>query len=306
LKRLCIKQETTTIMTWLLRGLALALAIGAVVAAVVGYRLSTQPMSAKPAPPAETVVQAARALRAGDPIGQADLAVTTVPTRPTGSFANPGLVVGQTPAVDVPAGEILNRSHFQTSGRLSRSVRAGERAVAVKVDEVAGLAGFAEPGDRVDVLFHVRGSKETANSTSAQVVLANVRLLAYGEMVQQAPSGSESPLPRTAEKPASRASSHSSAVLAVPEAAAARLMLAANSGNLRLSLRPAADSAGADASADQNHLVRLAELAQAKRPAPRPAPARTTARTVAAAAPAAATIVVHEGDAVRAVSVPSR
>lgn len=285
-------------MTWLLRGLALALAIGAVVAAFVGYRLSTQPMSAKPAPPDETVVQAARPLRAGDAIGTADVTLKAVPASPSGSFANPGLVVGQAPAVDVAAGEILNRAHFQSSGRMSRNLRPGERAVAVKVDEVSGLAGFAEPGDRVDVLLHVRGSQETAHSSSAQVVLANVRLLAYGEMVQQGPSGGEGTLARAAAKPSGRPSTHSSAVLAVPEADAARLMLAAGSGSLRLSLRPADN--GAATRADQNHLVRLAELAQAKRPLPR------TPRAKAPAAPAAGTVLVHEGDAVRAVGVPSR
>jgi len=302
-----MKQESTGIMTWLLRGLALALAIGAVVAAFVGYRLSTQPTSAKPAVPAETVVQAARSLRAGDSIGQADVAVKAVAASPPGSFAKPSLVVGQSPAVDIPAGEILNRSHFQTSGRLSRSVRAGERAVAVKVDEVTGLAGFAEPGDRVDVLCHVRGSQETGHASSAQVVLTNVRLLAYGEMVQQGPSGGDGTLGRATERPSSRPGTHSSAVLAVPEADAARLMLAASSGSLRLSLRPAlADGAGVPVEADQNRLMRLAELVQAKRPPARTAGTSRTARTKVTAAPAAATVLVHEGDAVRAVAVPSR
>lgn len=289
-------------MTWLLRGLALALSIGAVVAAFIGYRLSTQPLPAESAPPVEKVVQAARLLPAGEPIGHADVTLKPVPDSPTGSFANPALVVGQSPAVDVAPGEILNSNHFQTSGNLSRSVRAGERAIAVKVDEVAGLAGFAAPGDRVDVLFHLRGSQETSHSSSAQVILANVRLLAYGEQVQQGPSGSGGVLTRNTEKTASRPQTHSSAVLAVPEAYATRLMLAANSGSLRLSLRPAAEAASSPAQVDQNHLVRLTELARAKRPAPRASQPRP--RSIPA--PAGSTILVHEGDAVRAVGVPSR
>lgn len=281
-------------MTWLLRGLAILLVIGAVVAAVVGYRLSTRPMPAQSAPLAEPAVQAVKPLRAGEPIGPADVAVKTVSARPAGSIVAPAQVIGQVPAVNIAAGEILNRSHFRAGTHLLRSVHAGERAMAIKVDEVAGLGGFAQPGDRVDVLLYLRGTQETGNASSAQVVLSDVRLLAYGESIQQAPGEGEGAVARGAEKLLSRSRTHSSAVLAVPDAAAPRLMLAASSGSLRLSLRPAADGVAA---ADQSHLVRLAELAQT---------ARSTAEKPAVRGAGAPTVVMHEGDAIRVVGIPSR
>jgi pilus assembly protein CpaB len=283
-------------MTWLLRGLALVLAIGALVAAFVGYRLSTQPPPGPPVAPTEMAVHAARPLPAGQVIGAADLTLKPVASRPAGSFVSPGQVIGQAPTAEVPVGEMLLRAHFQASGPLLRSVHAGERAVAIKVDEVAGLAGFAQPGDRVDVLLHLRGTQETSNVSSAQVVLSDVRLLAYGESVQAPPGEGDNAVARGAEKLAGRPRSHSSAVLAVPEAATARLMLAASSGSLRLALRPPA-AAAAGSPAEPARLVRLAELAQAERPAAKPQSGRP------AAAPS---VLIHEGVAVRAVGVPSR
>lgn len=287
-------------MTWLLRGLAFLLAIGALVAAFVGYRLSTTAVPAPSAPPAEAAVQAVKPLRAGQSITATDVVLQPVAGKPAGSFAAPAQVIGQAPVVDIAPGETLNRSHFQSSGPLLRSVHAGERAVAIKVDEVAGLAGFAQPGDRVDVLLHLRGTQETANTSSAQVVLADVRLLAYGESVQPAPGEGDGTVARGAEKLSGRPRTHSSAILAVPEAAAPRLMLAASSGNLRLSLRPpATGKPDADQSAKASHFVRLAELAQAQ--PPRPTVGKTPARPSGAPA-----IVIHEGTAVRTVGAPSR
>jgi pilus assembly protein CpaB len=279
-------------MTWLLRGLALVLAIGAVVAAFIGYRLSTQPAPAQPAArPAETAVHAAKPLRAGEVIAAADVAAKPVAARPSGSFAAPAEVIGQAPAVDIAPGEVLQRSHFQANATLTRALRPDERAVAIKVDEVAGLGGFALPGNHVDVLLYLRGSQETGNATTAQVVLTDVRVLAYGEAVQQAPA-EDNAVARGAEKLAGRPRTHTSAILAVPAAAASRLMLAANSGTLRLSLRPATVPAQA---ADPSNLIRLGELTHATRP--------DVAKPVTkAAAPA---IVIHEGTAVRAVGVPT-
>ncbi|MBS1188250.1 MAG: putative Flp pilus assembly CpaB [Rhodocyclaceae bacterium] len=293
-------------MTWLLRGLAIVFALGAIIAGLIGYRLSTQPPPA-PAPAAPTVsaIHSLKPLAAGQPIRAEDVALQPVASKPADSFGAPTQVVGRKPLTDIPAGQILTQAHFpSTSGHLQPGLRSGERAVAIKVDEVVGLGGFAQPGDRVDVLLFLRGSQETGNASSAQVVLSGVRLLAFGEAVQIPEGGdSEGVASRTAEKVSGRPRTVGSAVLAVPESAAARLMLAANSGALRLSLRPA--EANATAPAEAAHLIRLGELAQAA-PAPRPGQVQAPAP---AARPAPAprqtdTILIHEGDAVRTIGAP--
>ncbi|HZX30004.1 MAG TPA: Flp pilus assembly protein CpaB, partial [Rhodocyclaceae bacterium] len=248
-------------MTWLLRGLALVFALGAIVAGLIGYRLSSEPPPPPPqAPPTVTAVRTLKPLTAGEPIRAEDITLASIAARPAGSFESAEMVVGQKPAANVAAGEILTKSHLrQSTGQFQELLRSGERAIAIKVDEVVGLGGFAQPGDRVDILLYLRGAQETANASSAQVVLSDVRLLAFGD-TSQAPAGQiEEAAGRLADKTSGRSRSAASAVLAVPEAAASRLMLAANSGNLRLSLRPAGEStAKAD---DSPYLIHLATLA---------------------------------------------
>lgn len=290
-------------MTWLLRGLAFLLLLAAIAAAVVGYRLSTQPPPQPPAPPTENAIQSVRPLRAGVPVVAEDVAIRPIQSKPAGAFSVPVQVVGQIPITDIPSGLTLTRGHFPVEGQLLRSLRAGERAVAIKVDEVTGLGGFARPGDRVDVLLFLRAGQETGNTTLAEVVLTNARLLAYGEVLQQSPgdfeegtTGVAASASRRSEKQPERPRNHSSAVLAVPEAAASRLMLAANSGILRLALRPA-ESAGVVGS--DPYLVRLADLGPAARPV-----APKADRPVSV--PQLPSIVIHEGDAIRNVGVPSR
>lgn len=284
-------------MTWILRGLAILLAIGAIVVAFIGYRLSTQPPPARPVIPVESVVQSLKPLRAGEPIRPEDVALRPVPTKPAGSFGALTQVVGKAPIADIAAGETLTGALFPAEGSLLRGLYAGERAVAIKVDEVVGLGGFAQPGDRVDILLYLRGTQETGNASSAQVVLSNVRLLAYGESVQP-PAEGENMAARTsgaAEKLTGRSRTTTSAVLAIPEAAAPRFMLAANSGVLRLALRPAERTTPAP---DQNaNLIHLSELAQAARPAAGKQPTQGAG---------AAAILIHEGETIRAAGIPIR
>lgn len=290
-------------MTWLLRGLASILAIGAIAAAVIGYRLSNQPaVTPPPAPPVELVVQAVKPLRGGEPIGPEDIALRPVMTKPAGAMTALAQVVGQVPIIDVAIDQTLTHAHFPAEGNLQQGLRAGERAVAIKVDEVVGLGGFAQPGDQVDVLLFLRGSQETANASSAQVVLSAVRVLAFGESVQPAAAESDSTAGRAADKITRRNNrTPTSAVLAVPEDSASRLMLAANSGALRLALRPVGAKAATPA---DPHLVHLAELAQTSTsPSSRSAPPAT--RKPAAPARPRTVIPIHEGATVRQAELPT-
>lgn len=316
----------------LLRGLALFLILGAILAAFVGYRLSSKDESEpKPPPiaeqtPQETlVVRTARPIAAGHAIVADDVELAPVALSPAGSFILTQQVIGQVPAMDVAPGEILTHYHFKFDNPLLRSLYAGERAMAIKVDEVAGLVGFVKPGDRVDVLLYLRAAQETDQVSSAQVVLRNARLLAYGEDAGKlegaedaAGDGAKDGIEKAGEKVVApkrpQPRRHSSAVLAFPEKQVSRLMLAASSGSLRLVLRPLLDEdeapegeAGAvqkvvdakKAEADETQFEPLSDLAQVKKgkktaagktqPVPRPVPS----------------VIIQEGDNVRRVNAPS-
>jgi pilus assembly protein CpaB len=106
--------------------------------------------------------------------------------------------------------------------------------MAIAVDEVIGGGGFVLPGDYVDVMLFVQDQQGTERNISAQVVLPGVRVLTYGEQIAVSADGQArnagDPKDKTPRPPRT-------AVLAVPAEAAARLMLAAQAGSLRLAVR---------------------------------------------------------------------
>lgn len=252
----------------MLRFLAGLLAIGSVVVGYIGYQLSqkgateqagTSVTASPESANAHPVVVAKKAIATGHVITQDDLAWVPFPVRPEQSYSSPTELIGKAPTSPIAAGETVLERHFLPGSLLSRSVRSGERAIAVKVDEVIGSGGLVQPGDYVDVLLYLRASGKELPKTSAQVVLRHVRVLAYGDAVigaAGAPTGDED----------ARAPKERSAVLAVPLEAAPALMLAASAGSLRLAVYGAEEGLAVAAGAQQvlagSRPVTLSELAQ--------------------------------------------
>ena len=101
-----------------------------------------------------------------------------------------------------------------------------KRAMAVKVNEVVGLPGFVQPGDRVDVMatFENPNSSKTKNEQITKVVLENTLVLATDTQMQRA-KGDEAPTPVKV------------ITLEVSIDEAEKLAMAENGGKLRLALR---------------------------------------------------------------------
>ncbi|WP_341326132.1 Flp pilus assembly protein CpaB [Methylotuvimicrobium sp. KM2] len=243
-----------------LRVLAILLALGAVGIGYLGYKTSQTPTKQEPIvveqarPKGEAVVFAARDIRGGQVIVEEDLTSAVVPTRPVHSFASAAELTGRKTRVDIAAGEMLLGSHFPAYSQLALALRPGDRALAVKVDEVIGAGGFIEPGDHVDVLLYLRSDREVGNDSSAQVVLSNVRVLAFGNMLSKPEQSRDrddvpsDPMEKTqvGGKPASTrqkkdveptGKKSKTAVLAIGESDTSKLMLAESSGRIRLALR---------------------------------------------------------------------
>src|SRR4029077_20502484 len=68
---------------------------------------------------------------------------------------------------------------------LSALIPPDMRAIAVRVDDVVGVAGFIHPDDRVDVLVTMRANRPGAETTS-KVFMQNVKVLAVGQEVETA------------------------------------------------------------------------------------------------------------------------
>lgn len=235
------------------------LALGAVGVAFLGVKLSQQPplppqqlqRSVPPSPSASAVV-ALHALRAGQAITAADVTVRPIASVPDKGYTALADVVGRVPSVDIDGGEVLKSPQFASSS-LASLLRPGERALAVKVDEVVGLGGFAQPGDRVDVLLFVQPSRETGDRSVSRLVIEDARLLTMGESSLLAEESTSSSLTASGPLASSNGSdlnrknsaeskdkrgNQRSAVLALREADATRLMLASSAGQIRLALRP--------------------------------------------------------------------
>lgn len=183
------------------------------------------------------VVVATRTLPAGQPIPADALRVQPLPIHPIGSVGDSALVAGRVPLIDIAADTpVLDQ---QLSSSLAASLSAGERAVAVRVDETNAVGNQLHAGNYVDVFFTLRrdggaGAGEVGR-TQARLLISKARVLVFGAPGDSAASaqrtsnfGMQNAVPRTA-------------VLAVPVTQVDQLSLAQSQGQLILALRNPTD-----------------------------------------------------------------
>jgi pilus assembly protein CpaB len=79
-----------------------------------------------------------------------------------------------------------------SGGGLAATIKDGMRAIAVRVDQVVGVAGFVLPGMRVDVLISGVPPNSNAggtNNTQVRTVLQNIEVLSAGTDIQKDAEG---------------------------------------------------------------------------------------------------------------------
>ena len=269
--------KTFRIIALSLVGLALLLAI---IAIGIGRRepapAGEQAHSAAPAAatPEAVMVVAARDLPAGKSVTLADFKSITVPALPPGATGNLYQFDGAMPARGIQADTPL-RSELFLQG-LSSQLAAGERAIAIAVDEISGVANHVAPGDFVDVFVALpavrNGMGEDNDPAATRMIASRLRVLSYGHdsLLKEVPavevdSAVADPASTTpndgqdsraqaitarsqamADAKQTRANQASSAVLAVPPDQAGSLLLGAQEGRLFLALRNPTDTAVVD------------------------------------------------------------
>lgn len=239
----------------------------ALVVSTIFYQMSTRAAGApRRAAKVETVeiVAAARPLAVGTPVQPGDLKKIKVPRDhvPAGSFQKPEEVVGRPVISNILADEPVLAGRLAERGSgfgLAPVIPPGMRAVAVKVNEVVGVAGFVLPGMRVDVLTTLPRTGEAGMQTVT--VLQNMQVAAAGQQIQPDASGRAVNVPVVT-------------LLATPEQAET-LTLAASTGHIQLALRNSADVATAKPPGKlitdlAGPLRRSEEPRRAPRPAARP------------------------------------
>ena len=107
-----------------------------------------------------------------------------------GSFTKPEEVVGRTVQYPLSAGQPIVEHNLAAAGAgtgLSTRIPDGMRAISLRSDQIVGVAGFLQPGTRVDVLvtYHNPTSQMPITST----VLQDVQILATGQKMQADPDG---------------------------------------------------------------------------------------------------------------------
>jgi len=164
------------------------------------YRLVVSRLSA--AAPSKTthVIAAAADIKLGSVLRDADLTtVEMAGTLPKGVIVKREDAIGRGVISDLHQGEPILDSRLAavgSGGGLAATIPPGMRACAVKVDDVVGVAGFATPGMRVDVLISgvPPGAVNTDQGPKVATLLQNIEVLSAGTDIQKDAEGKPKPV----------------------------------------------------------------------------------------------------------------
>ena len=208
------------------------------IAAWLTYGYLQKEMSSVNAVKPEKIVVAAADIPIGTTITKPQLKVTSWPkdSIPPGSAQQAESLVNRVAIRPIARGDAVTEQKLKPksggagSGFMTYVVPQGHRAVSVAVNEVAGVAGFITPNDRVDVIVTTQLPDNDRESIS-KIILENIPILATGQVTDQkegkpvvVPTVTLDLLPEDAEK----------------------LVLSASKGSLQLLLRNITDSGQVD------------------------------------------------------------
>ncbi|MFM0626793.1 Flp pilus assembly protein CpaB [Paraburkholderia xenovorans] len=234
------------------------------------------------------VVVAAADINLGQRIGPDYLKLTDWPSNsvPPGSFTDIQKLDGRVLKESLLRGEPILDAKLTpvgTLGGLSAVIGEGKRAITVRVNDVIGVAGFALPGNYVDIIVNTQNDARDPGAQRDQniskIVLEKILVLAVAQEV-----GRDETKPKVVD----------AVTLEVSPEQAEKIDLARSIGTLSLVLRnqidpKAIDTAGATKAS-------LLQTPVAVVPAPEPKPVRIV-RKVAAHAPANCVRVLDGADA---------
>ncbi len=144
-------------------------------------------------------------------------------TIPQGAYSHPSALTTRVLARSVVPGEPILESSLLPVGAeagLGALIDESARAVSIKIDEFIGVAGFVQPGSRVDVIATV--NHQAGGSRHTEVILQNLKVLAVDVRVDRNEGSAEPAHVVTLE---------------VSPGQASKLTHAENEGSLKLALR---------------------------------------------------------------------
>ena len=205
-----------------------------------------------------------------------------VQTIPSGAFEIADSVMGRVTRVPVFKGEPLVPGRLAPSGTgpgIEVKIAPGKRAMAVRINDVAGLGGLMQPNSRVDMLVTLREGV-SRDGQVAKLFMENLRVLSVGSRVQR--SAENDPINAT------------TATLEVTPQEAEQIAVAMKQGSIQLVLRGYGDpdnvtTKGAT-SDDVLERLRDPRLVRVRSDTPTP-PVRVATRPRSAAVPVPARVL---------------
>lgn len=187
---------------------------------------------------------------------------------PKGAFSDPQKLAGRVLRTNLLMGEPVSEAKLAPSGTLgglSALITEGKRAITVRVNDVIGVAGFALPGNYVDIIVSMqkdpRPGAEMREQNISKIVLERILVLAVAQEVNR-----DETRPKVVN----------AVTLEVTPEQAEKLDLARSVGTLSLALRNQVDpQAASTEGATKLTLVPDAPLPEPKpvpKPVVRPAP----------------------------------
>lgn len=158
------------------------------------YRVILAHVSSAPAPlapPPKKLLVAAHDLQVGALIRDGDVTEISWPgVIPAQAVQKREDVIGRGVVSPIYQNEPFLEARLAPKGAgagLASTIPIGMRAVALRVDEVVGLAGFVLPGMRVDVLVsgNPPGADISRTGTLCKTVLQNIEVLSAGQKIEK-------------------------------------------------------------------------------------------------------------------------
>jgi pilus assembly protein CpaB len=142
---------------------------------------------------AQNVVVAVGEIPIGTKLDLTQMKTVPVPkaSMQPGSATDPNTLVGRvvirqlSPGDAITEGKMMPKEGTSMAGVMSYIIPQGHRAVTVGVNEVAGVAGFVAPNNRVDVVLTTTTPKYAAGEKISKIILQNVTVLATGQITEQ-------------------------------------------------------------------------------------------------------------------------
>jgi pilus assembly protein CpaB len=163
-------------------------------ASLLLYRLISSRVTASAGPATSQVMLAARNLEIGTLLRESDLKTGDwAGTLPKGAVLRKDDVIGRGVVASIYEGEPILDSRLAPKGAgagLAATIPAGMRAVAVRVNDVVGVAGFVVPGMRVDLIISGNPPGASgAQGTLTRTLLQSIEVLSAGQNIQKDAEG---------------------------------------------------------------------------------------------------------------------